>query len=66
MTSDESHLPHAIGKVARRELSAHGYTRLEHLDGASAKKLLAIHGIGPKAIRILAEHLQVEGMGFAD
>lgn len=59
--SDESELPAAMGKVARRELALHGYTRLEQFDGVSVDALLAIHGVGPKAIRILQEHLEAEG-----
>ncbi|WP_435745818.1 hypothetical protein [Microbacterium sp. PMB16] len=61
----ESELPAAMGKVARRELALHGLTRLEQFDGRSAKELLAIHGVGPKAIRILREHLEPEGRHLA-
>jgi len=31
----------------------------------TAKQLLAIHGIGPKAIRILGEELSAQGRSFA-
>lgn len=57
--------PHGIGKVARRELIANGYTRLEQLTRVSEKQLLAIHGIGPKAVRILRETLADKGLSFA-
>lgn len=57
----ESELPASMGKVARRELALHGFTRLDQFDGVSAMELLAIHGVGPKAIRILREHLEPEG-----
>jgi len=59
--SAESELPAAMGKVARRELALNGLTRLDQFDGASEKELLAIHGVGPKAIRILREHLERDG-----
>lgn len=61
----ESELPASMGKVARRELALHGLTRLEQFDGVSAKELLTIHGVGPKAIRILSAHLEPEGRRLA-
>ncbi|KJQ54842.1 hypothetical protein [Microbacterium sp. SA39] len=63
--TDELELPAAMGRVARRELALRGFTRLEQFDGASEKELLAIHGVGPKAIRILREHLEPEGRRLA-
>ena len=65
MTSEQSELPHAIGKVARRELALNGFTDLESLTVVSAAELLAIHGVGPKAIRILGEELAGRGQDFA-
>lgn len=56
---------HGIGKVARRELALNGYTTYEQLTQVTAKKLLSIHGIGPKAIRILGEELASRGHSFA-
>ncbi|MFC8525767.1 hypothetical protein [Nocardia sp. NPDC057227] len=66
MDQDASEFTPRIGKVARRELAAHGYTRYDQLTVVSAKELLAIHGVGPKAIRILAEELAERRSGFAD
>lgn len=57
--------PTRIGKVATRELAAHGYTRYEQLTAVTPKELLKIHGVGPKAIRILAEELATRGLSFA-
>lgn len=57
-------LPDSIGKVARRELEATGYTSYAQLNGASRKKLLAIHGVGPKAISLLEAELTIRGMAF--
>jgi len=54
-----------LGKVASRELALNGYTRYEQLTRVSAKELLRIHGIGPKAIRILEEELAARGLAFA-
>ena len=53
-----------LGKVARRELAAHGYARYDDLTQVSAARLLQIHGVGPKAIRILREELDARGLDF--
>ena len=58
--------PERLGKVARRELAGHGYTRYDQLTRVSARELLAIHGVGPKAIRILEEELAARGLSFAE
>lgn len=62
---DASELTPRIGKVATRELALHGITRYEQLTERTERQLLAIHGIGPKAIRILAEELAARGQSFA-
>jgi predicted flap endonuclease-1-like 5' DNA nuclease len=53
-----------IGKVATRELAVNGYTTYEQLTQVTTKELLAIHGVGPKAIRILGEELTARGLRF--
>lgn len=63
--TDGSELPASMGKVARRELAQRGLTRLDQFDGASERHLLSIHGVGPKAIRILREHLDAAGKALA-
>lgn len=65
MDAPETEFPHGIGKVARRELAHHGWTRYEQLTTVTRKELLAIHGIGPKAVRILGEELAARGLDFA-
>lgn len=64
--SDGPELTPHIGKVARRELALNGLTRYDQLAGRSRRELLAIHGVGPKAVRILAEELAARGQSFAD
>jgi hypothetical protein len=59
-----SQLTTAAGRPARRELAVHGYTTYEHLTTATAAELLKIHGVGPKAIRILGEELTARGLSF--
>jgi predicted flap endonuclease-1-like 5' DNA nuclease len=61
----QSELTPRIGKVAARELALHGYRRYDQLAGATASQLLAIHGVGPKAIRILRDELAAKGLAFA-
>lgn len=53
-------LPDAIGKTAARELAAHGVTSLASYATWSRSELLAIHGVGPKAVRILDEALAAQ------
>ena len=55
-----------IGKVATRELADHGYTRYDQLTRVAAGELLRIHGVGPKAIRILEEELAARGLALLD
>jgi hypothetical protein len=62
---EETEFPQRMGKVAPRELASHGYTRYEHLTTVTPKELLKIHGVGPKAIRILEEELAARGLSFA-
>lgn len=50
-------LPDGIGKTAARELQSAGLDTLHKVAGRSEKELLAIHGVGPKAVRILRETL---------
>lgn len=58
--------PREIGKTARRELAVHGYTRYDQLTAVTSSQLLQIHGVGPKAVRILAQHLAARGLAFAE
>ncbi|TVR85060.1 MAG: hypothetical protein EA416_17870 [Trueperaceae bacterium] len=57
-------LPDAIGKTAARELSLNGICSLEQVARHSKRSLLAIHGVGPKAIAILGEALAARGLDF--
>jgi hypothetical protein len=56
--------PRSIGKVAARELAHFGFTTFNDLTGASRKSLLAIHGVGPKAVDILEKELRIRGLDF--
>ncbi|MEO6712428.1 MAG: hypothetical protein ABIM89_03245 [Mycobacteriales bacterium] len=48
--------PATVGRPAARALEAAGYRTIADLDGASEHQLLALHGVGPRAIKILREH----------
>ncbi|MFF2086102.1 hypothetical protein ACFVVM_20185 [Nocardia sp. NPDC058176] len=65
MTENQTEFPRGIGKVAARELALNGYTRYDQLTSVTEAQLLAIHGVGPKAVRILAEELAARGLTFA-
>ncbi|NQX28699.1 AAA family ATPase [Microbacteriaceae bacterium VKM Ac-2854] len=56
-----SEFPTTIGNVATRELAVHGITRFEQLAAMTQGELLRIHGVGPQAVRILAEALAERG-----
>jgi hypothetical protein len=59
-----SRLTPAAGKPARRALAVHGCTTYEDLTRATAAELLSIHGVGPKAIRILGAELTARGLAY--
>jgi predicted flap endonuclease-1-like 5' DNA nuclease len=61
----ESELPRSIGRTARRVLALAGYTQLAQLTVVSEAELLRLHGVGPKAIRLLGEALAAQGLAFA-
>jgi uncharacterized protein YdhG (YjbR/CyaY superfamily) len=53
-----------IGRPATRALESIGVTRLDQLPQHRAEDVLAVHGIGPKAIAILRSALTDQGMSF--
>lgn len=61
----ETDFPRQIGRPATQALQVAGYSRLEQLTKVTEKELLKLHGMGPKAIRILRETLEAKGMSFA-
>ena len=63
MGADEpiAQLP-GIGRVAARALAEHGITTLEQAASLTEAALLAMHGVGPKAVRILRVALEARGM----
>lgn len=68
MMQDEDYgeLPEKAGKPARRALKTAGYTKLEQFTHITEKELLAMHGVGPKAIKVISEALEERGLSFLD
>ncbi len=54
-----------IGQPARNALAAAGYCHLEELVGVTEAELKKLHGLGPKALRVLREELASRGLGLA-
>lgn len=50
---------------AQRALDAIGVATLEDLTRHTERDLLALHGMGPKAVRILREELARHGLSFS-
>ena len=57
-------LPHSLGKTAPRELKSAGIDSLQRVSEHSEQELLSIHGVGPKAVRILRSALEEKGLAF--
>ncbi|WJK42856.1 DNA-binding protein [Solwaraspora sp. WMMA2056] len=55
-----------IGRPANSALLAAGVTTLAQVATYRRDDLLAMHGIGPKAVGILATALAERGLAFAD
>lgn len=60
--SAEGDLPQSIGRPALSALRGAGVSTLEEAAARSEKELLALHGVGPRAIRILNKALQERGL----
>ena len=56
--------PKGVGNPALRALAARQLTTMEHLTAVTEKELLGMHGIGPKAVRILRDALYLRGLVF--
>jgi uncharacterized protein YdhG (YjbR/CyaY superfamily) len=57
--------PPAIGNPARQALEVAGYSKLKQLTKITEAELGKLHGMGPKALRILRETLEAKGLSFA-
>ncbi|GAA2065232.1 hypothetical protein GCM10009801_10370 [Streptomyces albiaxialis] len=63
-SAHEGDLPGGIGRPATRALFGAGLTTLERVAGRTEAELLALHGVGPKAVRILKQTLAERGLAL--
>jgi hypothetical protein len=61
---DADDLPGGLPAPARQALAEAGYSRLEQLTRITEAELGQLHGMGPKALRLLREDLAATGRGF--
>jgi predicted flap endonuclease-1-like 5' DNA nuclease len=54
-----------MGAPATRALAAAGYTELNQLADVPEEELKALHGVGPKALRVLREALGEHGLSLS-
>lgn len=60
-----SELPRGIGRPATSALAVEGVTRLDQVTRFTERELLALHGVGPKAVGILKAELAASGLSLA-
>lgn len=58
--------PRSMGRPANSALVANGITTLAAVAKMTEKELLALHGVGPRAVRILREELAKRGLSLAE
>jgi hypothetical protein len=61
VTASLDELP-KIGAPATRALNNAGYTSLRQLAGVPRPELARLHGMGPKALRIIEDNLADHGL----
>jgi hypothetical protein len=65
MKADNSDFPPGLSQPALRAFAAAGYRKLADFARISETELLELHGVGPKAIRLLRPALAARGLSFA-
>ncbi|RDW21247.1 helix-hairpin-helix domain-containing protein [Oceanobacillus chungangensis] len=63
---EEGNLPKNLAKPAVRALAGKGILRLEQVAECKVSELLALHGMGPKAVEQLRIALNEQGLAFLD
>lgn len=62
--SNAHDFPVEMGKVAPRALKEHGINNIVQASKLTENELLKIHGVGPKAIRVLQDRLAQLGLSL--
>lgn len=62
ISDEEGDLPRTIGRPAMAALKVSGIIWLKDIAKLSDKELLALHGMGPKAVQILRQAIEERGM----
>ena len=57
-------LPEGLGKPAYRALAAANITCIEDLGNSTERDLFRLHGIGPKAVRMLKQCMELKNISF--
>ena len=57
--------PKGIGAPATRALTAAGYTELGQLAGVPEAELKKLHGVGPRALRLIQAVLEEQGSSLS-
>lgn len=65
-TRQEHNLPRELAAPARRALLGAGCTRLEDVAKMSEAEVMALHGIGPNAMKQLRRALAEQGLAFSE
>jgi hypothetical protein len=64
MPRSDPEFPKGVAKPAIRALASVGVTRLDQAARFTKAELLALHGMGPKAIRLIEAELRARGKSF--
>lgn len=62
--SPVDYFPAGTGRPAAGAFFHAGYRSVEDLAGASESELATLHGVGPKALRIVKAELERRGLGL--
>ncbi len=62
ITAMRDAFPRGLAAPALHALAGAGLTTLEHVATVTETELLSMHGMGPKAVRILRDALRLRGL----